>query len=433
MPRYCAATCCRNRAGQSARDQRKLSFYPFPLHDKERLEKWLRNMKRDTWIPSKHQVLCSDHFTPDSLDVRWGIRYLKTTAVPTIFSMPDNEEKGISQKKAQEKRTEDDKEKNARTTVANSLKPCSPKRNNIIEERLYRKALCTTSSKSSEQKTLLRNAVKSDDIILYADNSIRQTFEQTSPVVITSDVQTVAAGDCCAPENMSFNSSVERLFSGATTVLQATVHSHQSCLECISDPKATVLQPADLQHLDPSVGFSNVTVPINDFPSDQLGSHMARCTVEVKPSSENSLLLRTVSQALEQFSGDKESVITIIVPSEDSKTPLLFEGSVVPVGQELIEIEAEASTCITCDNGLEVLQMEHSYCRQDVDREQLWQKITKLHSKIALLEVQERKTLGRLKSLEALIAKLKQENLLSEEKLKIVENCFTTFEVTMIQ
>uniref|UniRef100_A0ACB8FQX8 Uncharacterized protein n=1 Tax=Sphaerodactylus townsendi TaxID=933632 RepID=A0ACB8FQX8_9SAUR len=80
-----------NRAGQSARDQRKLSFYPFPLNDKERLEKWLRNMKRDTWIPSKHQVLCSDHFTPDSLDVRWGIRYLKTTAVPTIFSAPDNQ------------------------------------------------------------------------------------------------------------------------------------------------------------------------------------------------------------------------------------------------------------------------------------------------------------------------------------------------------
>lgn len=63
----------------------------FPLHDKERLEKWLRNMKRDAWTPSKHQLLCSDHFTPDSLDVRWGIRYLKHTAVPTIFSSPDDE------------------------------------------------------------------------------------------------------------------------------------------------------------------------------------------------------------------------------------------------------------------------------------------------------------------------------------------------------
>ncbi|KAL8221338.1 UNVERIFIED_CONTAM: hypothetical protein K2H54_066080 [Gekko kuhli] len=388
-------------------------------------------MKRDTWIPSKHQVLCSDHFTPDSLDVRWGIRYLKTTAVPTIFSMSDNQEKGISQKKVHE-RTEDDKEKKPWSTAATSLKPCSPKRDNIIEERFYRKALCTTLSKSSEQKILLQNVMKSEDIAS-PDNSIRQTFEQTSPVVITTDVQTVAASDCCTPENVSFNSSVEHLFSGTTTVLQATVHNLQSCFECVSDTKATVLQPADFQHLDPSLGFSNVTVPVNALPPDQLGSHMACCTVEVKPSSENSLLLHTVSQALEQFSGERESVITIIVPSEDSKNPLLLESSIVPVDQELIDIEAEASTCITSDNGLEVLQMEHSYCRQDVDRDQLWQKITKLHSKIALLEVQEQKTLGRLKSLEGLIAKLKQENLLSEEKLKIVENCFTTFEVTMIQ
>ncbi|XP_077194635.1 THAP domain-containing protein 5 isoform X2 [Paroedura picta] len=389
-------------------------------------------MKRDTWIPSKHQVLCSDHFTPDSLDVRWGIRYLKTTAVPTIFSMPDNQEKGISRKKAEEKRTEDDKEKNPRGTVTTSLTPCSPKRNNIIEERVYRKALCTTLSKYSEQETLIRNAMKSEDVVAYPDNSTRQTLEQTSPVVLTTDAQTVAASDCCPSENLSFNGAVEHLFSGTTTVLQATVHNLQSCLECVSDPEATVLQPADFQHLDPSLGFSNVTVPVSALLPDQLGSHMGHCTVEVKPPSEN-LLLHTVSQALEQFSGVKESVITIIVPSEDAKNPLLLEGSIVPVDQELIDIEAETSTYIISDNGLEVLQMEHSYCRQDIDREQLWQKITKLHSKIALLEVQERKTLGRLKSLEALIAKLKQENLLSEEKLKIVENCFTTFEVTMIQ
>lgn len=343
------------------------------------------------------------------------------------------QEKEVSQKRAQEKRTEDDKEKHPRNTTATSLKPCSPNRNNTIEERLYKKALCTTLSKSSEQKTQLQNAVKSEDIILYPNNSIRQTFEQTSPVVITADVQTVAASDSCATENVTFNSTVEHFFSGTTTVLQATVHNLQSCLEGILDPRATVLQPADFQHLDTSLGFSNLTAPDNAHPPDQLGSHMAHCTVEVKPSSENSLLLHTVSQALEQFSGDKKSVITIIVPSEDSKTPLFLEGSIMPVDQELIDIEAEASTCIASDNGLEVLQMEHSYCRQDVDREQLWQKITKLHSKIALLEVQERKTLGRLKSLEALIAKLKQENLLSEEKLKIVENCFTTFEVTMIQ
>nr|XP_028578071.1 THAP domain-containing protein 5 isoform X3 [Podarcis muralis] len=411
MPRYCAATCCRNRAGQSARDQRKLSFYPrFPLHDKERLEKWLRNMKRDTWTPSKHQVLCSDHFTPDSLDVRWGIRYLKTTAVPTIFSSSVNQEKGFSQKRKQEKM--DVKQRDMSVATA-SLKLASPKKN-TIEESLYRKALCTTLSKSPEKKGLLKNT------------------EQTSPVLMPADVQNSTAHNYSFPENCSFNNSIDNIFSSTTTILQTSVHDLHSCLERLSDSKVTVPQ-THLEHLGSSPELNNITVPINDLPSDQLDFPIASCSVELQETDENTVLLHTVSQALEQLNGNKDSVITIIVPSEGSRTPLLLEGSFLPAEQELINIGTETSACIASYSGIDVLQTEHSYCRQDSDREQLWQKITKLHSKIALLEIQERKTLNRLKSLEALIAKLKQENLLSEEKLKIVENCFTTFEVTMIQ
>ncbi|CAI5769346.1 domain-containing 5 isoform X1 [Podarcis lilfordi] len=428
MPRYCAATCCRNRAGQSARDQRKLSFYPFPLHDKERLEKWLRNMKRDTWTPSKHQVLCSDHFTPDSLDVRWGIRYLKTTAVPTIFSSSVNQEKGFSQKRKQEKI--DVKQRDMSVATA-SLKLASPKKN-IIEESLYRKALCTTLSKSPEKNGLLKNTVKVEDDVSCLIKSVTQNTEQTSSVIMPADVQNSTAHNYSSPENCSFNNSIDNIFSSTTTILQTSVHDLHSCLERISESKVTVPQ-THLEHLGSSPELNNITVPINDLPSDQLDFPIASCSVELQETDENTVLLHTVSQALEQLNGNKDSVITIIVPSEGSRTPLLLEGSFLPAEQELINIGTETSACIASYSGIDVLQTEHSYCRQDSDREQLWQKITKLHSKIALLEIQERKTLNRLKSLEALIAKLKQENLLSEEKLKIVENCFTTFEVTMIQ
>uniref|UniRef100_A0A4W3IWH3 THAP domain-containing protein 5 n=1 Tax=Callorhinchus milii TaxID=7868 RepID=A0A4W3IWH3_CALMI len=41
MPKYCAAAACCNRSGQLSADNRKLSFYPFPLQDKERLHKWI--------------------------------------------------------------------------------------------------------------------------------------------------------------------------------------------------------------------------------------------------------------------------------------------------------------------------------------------------------------------------------------------------------
>uniref|UniRef100_A0A3Q4AG07 THAP domain-containing protein 5 n=1 Tax=Mola mola TaxID=94237 RepID=A0A3Q4AG07_MOLML len=67
-------------------------YFPqrFPLHDKIRLQRWVDNMKRGEWTPSRHQYLCSQHFTEDCFDVRWGIRYLKNTAIPTIFPCMDD-------------------------------------------------------------------------------------------------------------------------------------------------------------------------------------------------------------------------------------------------------------------------------------------------------------------------------------------------------
>ncbi|XP_004082934.3 THAP domain-containing protein 5 isoform X2 [Oryzias latipes] len=92
MPRYCAVKGCRNRGGTSSRQEHKrISFYPFPLQDKPRLHKWVANMNRRGWTPSRHQYLCSEHFTQSCFDIRWGIRYLKQTAVPTIFPADNND------------------------------------------------------------------------------------------------------------------------------------------------------------------------------------------------------------------------------------------------------------------------------------------------------------------------------------------------------
>ncbi|XP_068611131.1 THAP domain-containing protein 5-like [Brachionichthys hirsutus] len=93
MPRYCAVKVCRNRGGAaSGQNNKKFSFYPFPLRDKPRLQRWVDNMKRGEWTPSQHQYLCSEHFAEECFDIRWGIRYLKTTAIPTVF--PPKEDGG---------------------------------------------------------------------------------------------------------------------------------------------------------------------------------------------------------------------------------------------------------------------------------------------------------------------------------------------------
>ncbi|NXJ11032.1 THAP5 protein, partial [Odontophorus gujanensis] len=413
MPRYCAASCCKNRGGQSARDQRKLSFYPFPLHDKERLEKWLRNMKRDAWTPSKHQLLCSDHFTPDSLDVRWGIRYLKHTAVPTIFSSPDDEGKKSSQNSSQETKRGDLEEttKDAESKkVPVSLELCIPKKIPVTAENHDKKAEVICSAVLSKplqvQKIQLENRedLEADSVILA--NSSQQHIHQPEPVLLAA-----------ADQNME------------ATNVHASVEVPVSCT-------ATVLQFSDPGCLNSSLKLKNTLSSVNDYSLENPNSQVVGCSVEVQPTAENAVLVSTVTQTIEQFNGSEGSVIAIIVPAESPKEPEIKNSSFLPIKQEFLdaeEVETDNSVHMKAYKGIEILQTEHSYCKQDIDREHLWQKISKLHSKITLLEMQEVKTLGRLRSLEALIGQLKQENLLSEEKLKIVENCFTTLEVTMIQ
>ncbi|KAM6303594.1 THAP domain-containing protein 5 isoform 2-T3 [Podargus strigoides] len=370
-------------------------------------------MKRDAWTPSKHQLLCSDHFTPDSLDVRWGIRYLKHTAVPTIFSSPDDEEKDSSRNTPQEIKIKDLEETNTNAEsekASVSLEPCTPKKNPVIAENVDEKAevLCSTVLRKPLQIQNLqlqnREYFQADSVIL--DNSSMQDICQPNPVLMAAAVQSMEA--------TSVHTSVEDPVGCTATVLQFTAPDY----------------------LNSSLKLKNALGSITDYAIENPNSHVVGCSVEVQSTSENTVLLSTVTQTIEQFSGSEESVITIIMPAESPEEPKLVNSSFLPIKQEFLdteEAEADKSVYMNAYGGSEVLQTEHSYCKQDIDRDHLWQKISKLHSKITLLEMQEVKTLGRLRSLEALIGQLKQENLLSEEKLKIVENCFTTFEVTMIQ
>ncbi|XP_010007615.1 PREDICTED: THAP domain-containing protein 5 [Nestor notabilis] len=368
-------------------------------------------MKRDAWTPSKHQLLCSDHFTPDSLDVRWGIRYLKHTAVPTIFSSPEDEEKDSSQKSPQMRKKEDSEEtnKNVMSEKASvALKPCSPKKNPVLAEDVGEKAEVACSTALSKplqiQKLQFQNGedYQADSVIL--DSSSTQRVHQPDPVLMAAAVQSMEA-----------------------TSVHTSVKDPAGCT-------ATVLQFTDPDYLNSSL--KNALSSISDYAIENPDSHIVGCAVEVQPTSENTVLLSTVTQTIEQFSGSEESVIAIIVPAESSEEAEMVSSSFLPIEPELLdteETETDIPVYMDAYGGNEVLQNEHSYCKQDIDRDLLWQKISKLHSKITRLEMQEVETLRRLRSLEALIGQLKQENLLSEEKLEIVENCFTTLEVTVLQ
>lgn len=349
-------------------------------------------MKRDSWVPSKYQFLCSDHFTPDSLDIRWGIRYLKQTAVPTIFSLPeDNEGKDPFKKKSQKKKLENEKEvylkakpeESFASNVANKNMDTGmlPKRAELLDSF----ALVTPAPKTG---TIQNN--------LPTLNLVKQDTENPESTLETSVNQNTDTG--------GFHTSFENLNS---TIITLTTSNSEG-----------IQQPLETQEV------LEITT-----------SHLANPTLinnstEIK-SQESPLLLSTINQTVEELNTNKESVIAIFVPTENSK---LAVNSFTPAQKEMEmeDIDIEDSLYKDVDYGTEVLQIEHSYCRQDMNKEHLWQKVSKLHSKITLLELQEQQMLGRLKSLEALIRQLKQENWLSEENVKIIENHFTTYEVTMI-
>lgn len=64
---------------------------------------------------------------------------------------------------------------------------------------------------------------------------------------------------------------------------------------------------------------------------------------------------------------------------------------------------------------------EHSYCRPDTDKDQLWSKILSLHAKILELDRREESTMAKIHALETEIAILKKDGAVFKEKQKVLE------------
>lgn len=187
-----------------------------------------------------------------------------------------------------------------------------------------------------------------------------------------------------------------------------------------------------------SVSKMSFEVPLAD-PGDIVSENVHRFHVDnfsnKQQTSDKSPVFTATKQTIEQLGPAEGSIITIIVPEDISKKQtLLTSQAILPdhlfTKEESLEVENISSN----ESGrAEILEMEHSYCKHDFDRSRLWETIAKLQSTVALLEVQENVTLGRLRSLEVLIRQLKQENLISDEKLKMLENCHNNLDFAVVQ
>ncbi|XP_041709976.2 THAP domain-containing protein 5-like isoform X2 [Coregonus clupeaformis] len=289
MPRYCAVKLCKNRGGTPSKENKRLSFYPFPLQDEARLQIWVDNMKREEWTPSRHQYLCSEHFTEDCFDLRWGIRYLKHTAIPTVFP-----------------HRHDDEEK----TVSTSKKNTKPK-TRICDANI--ELIRSPSPPGKNKPLILRRRVRASCLNLSAET---QTLQQLDTLDSTVTVL------CCE-----------------------------------------------------SVG------PVG---------HFSECEATV--------------DALQAVLGQTFRIFPLELRREEG----VGDGEEGPGEGEHISV------------------YEHSYSKQDTDKEQLWSKIASLHTKIMELDRREESTMGKIRSLESEMAHLKKNKNFCKEKQKVLEDYITS-------
>lgn len=74
------------------------------------------------------------------------------------------------------------------------------------------------------------------------------------------------------------------------------------------------------------------------------------------------------------------------------------------------------------DKGEHISICEHSYCRPDTDKNELWSKITHLHAKILELDRREESTVAKIHALETEISLLKRDSAAFKEKQKVLED-----------
>ncbi|XP_026789541.3 uncharacterized protein LOC113538579 isoform X1 [Pangasianodon hypophthalmus] len=92
----CSVYSCNNYNGPLERTL-GLTFHRFPFDDPERLNQWIRSLRRMNWRPRPRSVVCSTHFTEDCFEHSGGSVRLKPHAVPTLLLCTSQDKEDASQ------------------------------------------------------------------------------------------------------------------------------------------------------------------------------------------------------------------------------------------------------------------------------------------------------------------------------------------------
>ncbi|XP_053176502.1 THAP domain-containing protein 5-like [Scomber japonicus] len=423
MPKYCSAPNCKSDSG-SGSDRR--SFYKFPLQEPDRLQQWLRNMGRENWIPSRHQYICHEHFAPSCFKVRWGIRYLESDAVPTVFQ------------KAEKRKATDLTEKKPKVLRANN----SNQSVTVLDDRtvtndavdaesvlhtVHLYEITVDSAQQGETSPVESSDVEEPDRSLQTDMNHQWASVNgfnagaNFPLTLIQSVddlsdngentEVVVMSECSAGE------SQEELMNGITAAI-------------LTQGQRLVMNDSTLGCTDAtSLCVEDITYTTEDF-SDILEGHETQVIAyfEKIPNvfpSETSQFTLSPETVLSSALSSKPITSTLpIVSKHVSPSPTSLVLTV-----ERLDTEGEEgdSYCMPEEDGTERQDHqleEHCYHKNSLSKEQLEAIVAELQKKVKVLQQRHRRHLEKLLGLENTVSQLRQNNLLNEERLQLLERAY---------
>ncbi|XP_069577090.1 THAP domain-containing protein 5-like [Brachyistius frenatus] len=409
MPKYCSVPNCRNDSGTGGTDRK--SFYKFPLQDPARLQRWLGNMGRENWTPSRHQYICHEHFAPSCFKVRWGIRYLESDAVPTVFQEAEKR-KAADHGDNEPKRLRDD-----RTAALDAVEMQST----LHTVHLYEIAV-NPSEQGETGSVELSDVGESDRSVLTGSEPLASAgrFETgvNFPLTLFHAVDDVSSGgentevvvvsECPAGEGR------DELLHGITATLLTRGHKlvlNDSALGCADEAVAS----------DAVEDASYTTEEFSDVHETQVIAYFETIP-NVLPAETSSQKVISPDTVLSSALSSKPITSTVPIVSKHVAPP---PTSLVLTVERLDTEDGDEGKSEDDDAEQQEPQLEeHCYHKNSLSKEQLEAIVAELQKKVKVLQQRHRRHLEKLLGLENTVSQLRQNNLLNEERLQLLERAY---------
>ncbi|CAL8352063.1 unnamed protein product [Lota lota] len=406
MPKYCSVPSCKNDA---TNEHKRKSYYKFPLHDHERLQQWLRNIDREGWIPSRHQYICHEHFTESCFKVSWGIRYLENNAVPTIFKASEKrKDVERSEKKSKYRRSN----RNLRIPLPELVE--NTERNSIMDTLHFYDM--NVDHSQSETRLLVEAHEYPECLGVFKNDPPAETFDMHGVLYHTveglSCLDTEENAEVLVVSDFSGNEVQEQLVNGFT-------NGHELLL--------TDSTLAQIEKSSPCLPIEHVTSGGVDESSMANSDHVTQViayfeTIPNVLTVNSQFSLSPPDTVLSSALGFKPIASTVpIVSKYVPPLPTSLGTGVEKMDAEEDNGEKPDVDCSSKEKQLE----EHCYFRSSrLSKEQLEAVVLELQKKVKVLQQRHRRHLDKLLGLESTVSQLRQDNLLHEERLQLLEKAY---------